>query len=299
MAANVLKLDGLAFKDYGRDNRVNELKTVSKNGYLLLGIASSMIAIHFTMLTRKSIESNIVSLHFLLFVGIASLVWEERSNLKLKSSPVASVLGALLIGLILLRTLTPLGYDVAMAPFIFGIGICLLSSGANSFKYFRKELILLSLTAFYPKIVDILIQMGITKATAQASSFLLWASGFSVYRNGVQIILPKGRVEVLSACAGVDSMLLMLTVTIFFFILIQTKLKDKIICLIVAALISFWLNSFRIAILALLANSQDMKGFEYWHGGDGSLVFSVLSVGVFAVFCWFFYVRKALENSKN
>jgi len=275
---------------------MNELKAINRNGYVLLAIAAAMTAIHFTVLMRKSVESNTINLHFLLFFGIASLVWEERSNIKLQSGFFATLLGTLLICEVLLRTITPVGYDIANSPLIVGLGLSLLIGGIYSLKYFKKELILLSLTAFYPKIGDFFNQIGITKATAQASSFLLWLSGFSVHHNGFEIILPKARVEVLTACAGLDSMLLIITVTIFFYILVRTKLVDKIICMIVAILISFWLNSLRIAILAILANSGDKKGFDYWHGGDGSLIFSVLSVGVFAFFCWLFYVRKAINE---
>ncbi len=278
---------------------MKELKAINRNGYVLLAIAAAMIAIHFTVLMRKSVDSNIINLHFLLFFGIASLVWEERANIKLQSGFFATLLGTFLICIVLLRALTPIGYDITSSPLIVGLGLSLLISGIYSLKYFKKELILLSLTAFYPRIGDFFNNIGITKATAQASSFLLWLCGFSVHHNGLEIILPKARVEVLTACAGLDSMMLIITITMFFYILVRTKLVDKIICMIIAILISFWLNSVRIAILAILANSGDKKGFDYWHGGDGSLIFSVISVGVFAIFCWLFYVRKAIKKLDN
>ena len=274
----------------------NKLKSVSLANYSLLGIIAALVAIHFTALFKSSVETNIISLHFLVFVGIGSLLWDERHNLDLNSTPLASLIGLLLIGWVLIRTISPGGYHIAISPLVFGLGICLLAAGFKSLRFYRKELILLSLIAFYPLVAAFLRMGGITKLTAQISSMMLWVSGYSVHRSGVQIILPRGRVEVLTACAGIDSMLLMLTVTVFLFILVRLKLLDKIICTIAAILISFFLNSFRIAILAVLADAGDRKSFDYWHGGDGSLVFSVLAVMIFAGFCWFFYLRKILNE---
>jgi len=278
---------------------MNELKILAKPNYTLLAIMAALVAIHFTVLFKSATNSNIASLHCLLFVGIASLIWEERQNIEVHSKPLETLIGIILIGWILLRTVSPVGYQINVAPLVWGLGICLLVNGYSALRKYRKELILLSLTALYPLVASLLTMAGITESTAKTSSFLLWATGFHVHREGVIINLPKGKVEVLGACAGIDAMLLMLTVNIMFFILIPLKLKDKVVSLIVAGLISFLLNSIRIAILALMADAGDMNSFEYWHGGEGSLVFSFISVAIFGTFCWLFYVRKIIQEKSS
>ena len=276
---------------------MNELRILEKPNYALLAILAALTAIHFTILFKSTVDSNIVSLHCLLFVGIASLVWEERENLEFNSSPLASLIGIVLIAWILIRTVSPTGYHIAISPIVLGIGFGLVANGQNCFTKYRKELILLSLTALYPLVSAILRIGGITQWTARFATFLLWASGFFAHREGVIIFLPKGRVEVLGTCAGIDSMLLMLTVAVLFFMLIPLRLKDKIICLLVAGVISFFLNSIRVAIMAVLADNGNMQSFEYWHGGNGSLIFSVLSVAIFGCFCWLTYVRTVLDDN--
>lgn len=56
---------------------------------------------------------------------------------------------------------------------------------------------------------------------------------------------------------------------------------------VVAIAIAFTVNGFRVALMAILANAQDRVGLDYWHVGDGSLIFSMISVGLFGLFCYF------------
>ncbi len=276
---------------------MNTSKIFAKPGYWLLAIIASLTAIHLTLLFKNSLDPNIVSLHSLLLIGIASLFWEERENFDLKSDPLSSLIGSLLIGLILIRTVSPGGYHLSLSPLILGLGVCLLACGRNSLNKYRRELILLSLPALYPLISSLVKAGGITLWTARVSSFLLWAAGFSVHQEGYIITLPRGRVEVLGACAGVDGVLLMLTITVLFFMLVPLKLTQKVMALFVAFCITFILNCLRVSILALLADAHQLDSFTYWHGGNGSLVFSMISVGLFGGFCWFAYVRKVLEEN--
>jgi exosortase/archaeosortase family protein len=64
--------------------------------------------------------------------------------------------------------------------------------------------------------------------------------------------------------------------------LFPTNLLKKILLPVAAVFIGFILNGFRVALLAVLAGSNQ-KMFEYWHA-DKSEVFSMMSVLIFALF---------------
>lgn len=275
---------------------MNASQILTKPSYSLLAIIAALTTIHLTILFESSVDPNIVSLHCLLLVGIASLFWEERKNFVLNSDPLSTLIGTLLIGLVLIRTVSPSGYHLAMSPLIMGLGVCLLASNIKSLNQYTKGLILLSLPALYPLVTSLLKAGGITLWTARFSGFLLWASGFAARRENFTIILPRGRVEVLGACAGIDGMLLMLTISVLFFMLVPLNLIQKVTALLVAFMTTFLLNCFRVGILALLADGNQLDSFHFWHGGSGSLVFSVISVGIFGGFCWLAYIRTILEE---
>ena len=81
----------------------------------------------------------------------------------------------------------------------------------------------------------------------------------------------------------VDSLLL-------FFIVPLTNIQ-KILCVFLAPLIGFVINGIRVCLLTFFVSTASDEAFEYWHGEDGSLAFAMISVVIFGLFCWFFYVR--------
>ncbi|MCU0536708.1 MAG: archaeosortase/exosortase family protein, partial [Hydrococcus sp. Prado102] len=125
------------------------LKVISKLDYWLLGLAVALVALHLTYLEQAN-EPNLMSLSFLLWLGIASLIWDKRDRLKLESGIFSSFLGLSLITLVLLRSLSPAGYHVRISPFISGVGLCLMASGIKRLHHYWRELFLLSLILLYP-----------------------------------------------------------------------------------------------------------------------------------------------------
>ena len=61
----------------------------------------------------------------------------------------------------------------------------------------------------------------------------------------------------------------------------------------VAASIAFIANAIRIAILGVFLASGDETGFEYWHEGEGSQIFTIVPLVIFGSFC--LYLVKRME----
>ncbi len=270
---------------------MDSLVYLKKPGTWLLAIAIALVALHLTILEQEQ-DSNLMSLNILLWLGVASLVWDKRQDLTWESNVFSSFLGATLIAIVLLRALSPAGYHLMVSPLVFGVGLCLMASGIKNLRDYWKELLILSLLALYPILSAFLRAIDITTLTAKATSFMLWATGFEAQREGVFIILPTGRVEVYSACAGIDIAILMFSIAVMFLLMVSLSRLQQVICIVVAVLIGFVVNAMRAALLAVLTAFRNPQGFDYWHGGTGSFIFSVISVSLFGIFCWFAYVRQ-------
>jgi exosortase/archaeosortase family protein len=74
---------------------------------------------------------------------------------------------------------------------------------------------------------------------------------------------------------------------------------QQLIVPVVAVVIAFITNSVRVAIMVLLAVEANEDGFLYWHEQEGSLIFSLISVALLGLFC-FFLIRQneSIEESE-
>lgn len=266
------------------------VKYLQKPTYWLLALGVALSTLHLTILDRSG-EHNLMSLSILFWLAIGSLLWDKRYSLKLESDTVSTLVGFSLIMLILFRGLAPSGYHLRISPFVSAVGLALMASGVKRLHHYWKELFILSLLVLYTPVTNFLQAIDLPLLTAKVSTFMLWIAGFQAYREGVFINLPTGKVEVYGACSGIESIFLMLSIGILFFLLIPIGHLQKAICLVLAVFLGFVVNCVRVAIMALLVASRNMEAFDYWHGKDGSLIFSVISVAIFGLFCWFMYVR--------
>ncbi|MGF1478920.1 MAG: cyanoexosortase A [Cyanophyceae cyanobacterium] len=258
--------------------------------YWLLAIATALATLQLTAVLQAD-DAELLSMSALFWLTISSLLWDKRKQLNLNSGRVASLLGAGLIAFVLLRTLSPDGYNVRILPFISGCGLALLASGIKQVYQYWKELVVLSLFGVVSVLSLILRAIDLPTITAQFSTFVLWAAGFRVYRQGVLIVLPTGRVEVWGACSGIENIIQMFSVAVLFLLLISLPRWQQFLCLIVAVLLGFIVNAGRVALLAVLVASAHTEAFEYWHGGSGSLFFSMMAVLLFGIFCWLVFFR--------
>ncbi|MEM7555159.1 MAG: cyanoexosortase A [Cyanobacteria bacterium P01_A01_bin.84] len=268
--------------------------------YWLLAIGAGVIAIHLT-LVWKSNNSSLFGTGLLFWMAVSFLIWERRHKLNLRSDIFSSLLGISLIALLLLKSsaMNSFAGFLYLSPFVYALGLGLLASGWRGLKQYSGELIvLLSLGA--PTLLPFGVK-NIAPFTAKVSAFILWYTGFDVERRGVFIYLPGGSIEVASGCSGIELIFQMLGLALLFLIVFPQKWQQKIILPIVAALLGFFVNGVRVALMAVLvANSNGApKVFDYWHHGDGSLIFSTISVTLLGLFCWLILEQNQTKHSKT
>lgn len=252
--------------------------------YLLLGTLGGLAAIHLT-LTWRADNSDLFGSYALFFAAVAVLLREKYRDLKLESTGLASGFGLLLLAFILLRCLTiPSGTFLQLSPLISFLGVACLASGFKGLRQYARELAIL----FFLGVPSVVLPtyIDLTPLTAKFATLILWYSGFQVIQDGLNIRLASGAVEVYPGCSGIEGVTHLLSLAGLFLVMFSMSWLRRGVVLVMAVTVAFLVNAVRVALLAHLVDSSDMAAFDYWHLGDGSLIFSTISVGIFGCVCW-------------
>lgn len=259
--------------------------------FWLLAIASSLLAMHLTLNWRFGSSSSQLSVGFLGSITLLSLLWEKRHTLNLKTSIFSSGLGFLLITWILVRSLSISTADDMLreiSPLISGMGLGLLASGFKGIKQYWRSLLVLFIislpTTSLPDAVDKIL--GISLFTAKMATFILWYCGFEPVRHGTEIAFPTGAVEVASACAGIDLMILLLQLSGLFILKYSLNPILKLLTIASGIILAFFVNTIRVILLLLLRANFHDNAFNYWHDGGGGQLFATLSIILFGMSCY-------------
>ena len=275
---------------------VSDLKTPR---FWLLGLAGCLVAIHFTLTDRTADAQDFLGLSILVWFAVGSLINRKRQSLHLESGIGATLLGAFLIGIILLRTANAtVNPGLSFLPLMGGFGLALIASGFKGIRQYWRELIILGLLAV-PKELGVglfnishFLSLLITKIVG----FVLWYLGFEVSTQANQLLFPSGGVVINDACAGVGNLIYLIRVAIIFLLVFPLSNRKNIMFVpIVALALAFLMNLIRVGLLAVLSpNNPD--AFTYWHEGTGSLTFTFTVVIIFGSY-YLFLLRR--ENAQS
>lgn len=274
---------------------MSRLKLLKELKFWLLAIAAGLMILHLN-LTWRSGDTGLLSTSFLFWVAVSSLLWKKRETLNLESEVFSSFFGISLITLVLIKGMHLSSHDsfLRISPFISGLGLGLVASGVKGLKQYWQELLLLGFIAIAQGWLFLFIDLSIL--TAQFAAFVLWFLGFEVTRQGVLVSLPAGAIEVYSGCSGLSLIFQLLGFALFFLMMFPTNLSKKILVPVVAVLVGFIVNGVRVALMAVLVALSQQEAFEYWHQGDGSLIFSMIGVLLFGLLCHFLLLQSASEK---
>ncbi|MBD2297280.1 cyanoexosortase A [Nostoc sp. FACHB-190] len=264
----------------------------------LLGIGSSLVAINLTLVARKDETTNFC-INVLFFIVIFTLLKEKKQKLNFDSGLLSSSIGLIFISFIFIISLFQINIGILslFPPLFSGFGLALLASGYKGLKQYYKELLLLCFLTIRNLLFLITIDLSIL--TAKLSTAILWYTGFKVTRSGIIVSLPTGTIEVYSGCSGIDMILDLVSLAVLFIFMFDFKSYQKIMLPILATIIGFIVNGFRVSLMAILVAQGDKQAFEYWHEGDGSLIFAMIASIFLCCFCWFLLSRNENESKNN
>lgn len=277
---------------------LNSLKPLQNTQFWLLAITAGLIAIHLSLSWRMSNDLNYLSMSVLCWGAIFSLLSDKQHQLKLESDALSSFIGLSLIAFVLIRSffITDIDSLFQLSPFIAALGLAMLASGIKRLPQYWVELaVILVLTAPINLLVE---RVDISTITAKFANVILSYLGFEVSRQGVNVILPTGAVMVNRACSGVESILRLLRLSVLFLVMFPMDLAKKILVPIIAVLVAFVVNGFRVALLAVIVAYTNQEAFEYWHKGTGAQIFFLIATVVFGCFCYLLS-RKGSSNHRE
>ncbi len=273
---------------------LTSIRQLQPSQFLLVAVAAALVAIYMTLLSKAGDTAHL-GMSGLFWLAIGSLIWEKRHKLILESSILPSLVGILLIAIVLWQAaVVNVGHFLRISPLISAVAVGLLASGFKGLKQYWGEFAIL----FFLGVPSVMASFlaDISPITAKFSAFLLWYSGFEVQLRDVYVILPTGSVKVYAACSGMEAMTYVLGLSVICLVMFPIGRSKQIIAPIVAIAIGFVVNAIRVAVLAILAAHQNQAAFDYWHEGEGSLIFGMIAVGIFGLF-YFFLMH--LEESRN
>ncbi|MBE9006339.1 cyanoexosortase A [Fortiea sp. LEGE XX443] len=258
----------------------------------LLGISGGLVAILLTVIWKADDNSHL-GMSVLALFAVASLIGDKKHKLNLESDIFSSVIGALIISIVLwFSKYFPQGKLFAvythLSPFIAALGLSLLASGVKGLKQYWQELVIIFFAGVPKVLIFALLDITpLSVLTAKFSTLILWYSGFEVYLQDVYINLPTGGIKVAENCAGIEWICHLLGLSVIGLLMFPPDPKKRIFVPIVAVIIAFIVNAVRVAILAVIAANQDQQAaFKFWHVGDGSFVFGMITVIIFGLFYW-------------
>lgn len=253
--------------------------------YGLLALLAALLGGYLTLVWRiGDLPHFAMSVLFLL--AAATLTWENHPKFQYRQEWAGSLTGIGLIGWMLWQSLD-LTHEhlpqISLLPFGSALAVALIASGFQGLLQYRRELAIMGFLGI-PSLLLNLCDPSLL--TAQFATTLLQQHGFNVVRQGARLILPVGTTEVLQDSSGMESMTYLLGIAVICLTLYPIAHFKKIVALLAAVLTGFIVNGARVALLALLAAPSDQPAFLYWYEGEGSLVFSIASIVLFAGFYW-------------
>jgi len=256
----------------------------------LIACFGGLAILHLNLTQQMSGQSDLSSSSLLFWFSAFMLLWQKRAQLNVRSDRPSNLLGTALLTLVFYKSLHLFTDDsfLRIWPLLSVLGWALIASGAHGLKQYKKELFLLSFLAIPWEFVYL---FDISLVTAKFSAFVLWLLGFEVVRQGVWIILPTGSIEVYNGCSGIRMIFQLLGICWLILALMPEERKwtgEKFArakqtggLVISAIAVGFIVNGVRVALMAALVALSDTAGFDYWHTGNGSLVFSAIAVLLF------------------
>lgn len=276
--------------------------------YGLLATLTSLLVLYMGLVWHYNDTAHLgISGLFVLALGM--MIYEYPKTLKFSTSRVAFAVG--LAGVIFILSISTFLLHqqpahqgntagslliVAMLrllPALIAVSVGILAKGFAGIRYFwREEILLLALGL--PGVLASFL-MDISPLTAVFSEGLLIAGGFDVVRDGVTLSLPGGAVVVYYGCSGMESICYLLSLSVLFLLMFPVAGLKRWITPIVGIVLAFVINGFRVALMAILWADKNVERFDYWHLGEGSMIFGLIAVVAFSAF--YMFVLQAFESS--
>lgn len=224
-----------------------------------------------------------------IFVPLFALyiLWQDRKRLQaVPPAPSWTGLPLVVLGLLML-IIGVLGAELffsRVSLLILLAGLVILFQGWNFFRAILFPLAFLLLMIPIPALILQQVTFPLQMLAAKLATALLELVRVPVLREGNVIVLPSMPLDVAEACSGIRSLLTLVTLSIIYGYLMETRIWMRVLLAISAVPIAVAANSFRIFGTGLLVQYWDPDKAEgFFHTFSGWLIFVAALIMLFAL----------------
>jgi exosortase len=215
------------------------------------------------------------------------LLWHDRERLRSQiDAPSWWGLALIVVALVTL-ILGTLGAELFLSRIsllLLIAGLIVLFFGFSHLRLLSFPLAFLILMVPIPAIIFNQITFPLQLLTSQIASTALPWFGVPVLREGNVIGLPAMTLEVAEACSGIRSLLSLLTLSIIYGYLMESRNSIRALLALASVPIAVAANSLRIVGTGLLVQYWDPEKAEgFFHAFSGWLIFVISLVMLFAL----------------
>jgi exosortase D (VPLPA-CTERM-specific) len=223
----------------------------------------------------------------LLFVAVY-IIWKKRATLYwIEKKPSWIGIALLFVGLVLFVGGEKSNYTNATNYSLILVlsGVVLAIAGSQYFKEIAISILLFFLTIPLPGILNALLTSKLQLVSSIIGASVIEMLGIPVYLSGNIIDLGNYQLFVEEACSGLNYLYALLSIGVIWAYFFKAPIWQKVTLVISAIPIAIIMNSFRIAMTAVLVKSQGIEVAEgFLHEFEGWIVFlaacsSLLCVG--------------------
>jgi len=204
------------------------------------------------------------------------LLWERRAKLAaLRIKPAWPGLVMLLFALwtLILGTIKSEFFLYRLSVLLFIAGVVVFLAGWKHLVAISFPLAFLVLMIPSSTLLE-QITFPLQIIASKTATFLLMLAGVPAVREGNIILLPSAQLEVAEACSGIRSLFSLLTLTIVYGYLAETKIGVRVLLALMAVPIAVLANALRIAFTGLVVEHWGVEHAEGMvHLLSGWLVF--------------------------
>ncbi|MEM1361683.1 MAG: VPLPA-CTERM-specific exosortase XrtD [Pseudomonadota bacterium] len=171
---------------------------------------------------------------------------------------------------------------VAYATIIWVGGLLLVSFGWQTGKHFWPPVLHLVYMLPLPGVIYFKLTNGLQLVSSELGVWMLQLFSVPVYLEGNIIDLGVMRLHVAEACSGLRYLFPIMSFSYIFAVLYRGPLWHKAVLLLAAAPITVFMNSIRIAVAGIIANTYGVEWLEgFTHFFEGWVIFIICIVLLF------------------
>ena len=280
------------------------IKNRKSNRFWLLTSLLFLCIFYLNLIWRTTKSIDYLTTNILFYGAILCLLWQRKEKINIRSSMFSSFIGLILLIIVIIKTISLFYFEsifLTLVPFCSCISLALIASGFRGLGQYWKELFFAWFLFFPEDTIGFSINniVKITNITANFATYFLYYLGFDVTNKGNEVLLSLPNMGEYQAivnysCTGLPMILLMLKLSLLLISFFPVQKSQCFSIPMVSITIGFVLGVIRVCIMTLMIPEQ--VTFDYWHGAEGSQIFSTVAIMIFSGFAYWVLNRDGLFN---